>query len=64
MNLEDAIGGFVLYLKVSSFSPSTVQLFTIALKNMSQFFHDPDVNAITYQDLQRYMIYLQEDYVL
>jgi len=63
MNLQKALEGFLLHLKSEGYSPSTVELYRIIIDNLSHFLSDPDVSKITYQDLQRYMVYLQEEYV-
>jgi integrase/recombinase XerD len=63
MNLQKAVEGFTIYLKASSYSPSTVELYNIVLNNLGNFLNNPEVDKISYQDLQRYMIYLQEEYV-
>lgn len=62
MDLERAIEGFELHLKASSYSPSTVTLYIIALRNLCQFLKNPEVEKITYPDLQRFMVFLSEEY--
>jgi integrase/recombinase XerD len=63
MELEKAIYGFTLYLKASNYSLSTVTLYEIAIKNLSSFLNNPKIRDIDHQDLQRFFIYLQEEYI-
>jgi integrase/recombinase XerD len=62
MDLERAIEGFTLNLKASSYSPSTINLYIIALRNLCGFLENPEIDKISYQDLQRYLVYLSEVY--
>ncbi len=62
MDLLKAIEGFSLYLRASGYSPSTVTLYMIALKNLCEFLGNPEVKKISTQDLQRFMVYLKEEY--
>jgi integrase/recombinase XerD len=62
MNLENAIDGFSLYMKASSYSPSTVELYSIGLHHLCNFLNNPDVEDITYPDLQKFMVFLRDEY--
>lgn len=62
MDLKSAIDGFSLYLRASGYSPSTVSLYMIALRNLCEFLENPKVEKISLPDLQRFMVYLSEEY--
>lgn len=63
MILSLATEGFILHLQAEGYSPSTVTLYKIVLDNLAAFLNDPDVETISFHNLQKYMVYLQTDYV-
>jgi len=62
MKLDKAIEGFTLQMRSSNYSPSTVGLYEYVLKNLSDFLKNPEVAKIGHQDLQKYFVYLSEEY--
>ena len=63
MKIKEAINGFIIDMKASGYSPSTVELYKYVMKNLSDFLMDMDVKDIKPNDLSRFMVYLREDYI-
>lgn len=62
MNLSQATEGFFFSLKADGYSQATIDLYTIMLKNLTQFLGNPEACNITNHDLTRYFAFLRSDY--
>jgi integrase/recombinase XerD len=63
MKLSEALEGFLLSRRAGGFSLSTIALDRYVLHQVIAFLEDPEVKSITLKDLNRYFVYLQDDYV-
>jgi integrase/recombinase XerD len=61
MKLAEASKGFLL-MKATEYSPNTLKIYEWALSNLCAFLNDPEVKKITDLDLQRFLLFLQNDY--
>lgn len=62
MLFSEAIDGFILFAKAGKYSPSNIPTMTTYLRYMCKWFGDPELDAITLQDWQRYFVHLRTDY--
>lgn len=62
MRTTQAIEGFILEGKAGLYAPSTVILHRLYLGRLANFLGDPQLKAITPADLNRFMVYLHEEY--
>jgi integrase/recombinase XerD len=62
MKLSKAIEGFLISCTAGNYAPSTVSLHSMNLKLLTEFLHNPEIEAIREEDLQRYMLYLRTEY--
>jgi len=60
--LSRAIEGFLLHKRASGRSPNTIRNYRIQLERLCEWLEDPDMDEVTPQDLERFFIYLKEDY--
>lgn len=63
MRLSDAIEGYLFDKAAEGYSPHTLKLYRIYLPIFCEFLGNPDVTAISLQDLKSYLNYLQNDYI-
>ena len=62
MQLSTAIDGFLLDISSGPYSPVTVTLYRIDLRHLCEYLDNPPVEAISADDLKRYMVWLKSDY--
>jgi integrase/recombinase XerD len=62
MNLSQATEGFLLSLRAGGYSISTINLYGYVMKYLAEYLANPDVSSITLTDLNRYFVYLQDEY--
>jgi integrase/recombinase XerD len=62
MKLSLASEGFMLALRAGGYSKSTIDLYRYVLEYLIEFLEDPEVEKIRLTDLNRYFVWLQEEY--
>jgi len=62
MQLSKAVEGY-LFDKQVSYSPSTIESYKVVFKNLLDFLGDKSISAVTHDDLTRFIVYLQTDYI-
>jgi len=62
MYLTKAVEGF-LFDKQAGYSPSTVHGYKVLFRHLIDFLGDKELAEITHDDLLRFIVYLQTDYV-
>lgn len=62
MKLSKATEGFLLAMRAGGYSKSTINLYRYVLEYLSNFLHDPEVSSIKLDDLNRYFVWLQDEY--
>lgn len=62
MRLSQAREGFFTYLRANGYSPKTVSLYEYFLDIFTPFLEDKEIKSIKVTDLERYFLYLREDY--
>lgn len=63
MKLSEAIEGYTLDISSRGYSPLTIRSNTYYLGIMAKYLGDCDVSQITTDDLKRFVVYMQKDYV-
>jgi len=63
MRLSKAVEGFAVSFSADDYSPNTIGVNSLYLSRLVSFLQDPQVEIITLTDLQKFIIYLQTDYV-
>jgi integrase/recombinase XerD len=63
MKMSKAVEGFFLYGQSGAYSSATITYQKYYLPRICAFLHDPEIEKITLEDLQRYMVWLKTDYV-
>ena len=61
--LSDASQAFIYARQADQYSPYTINIFKGHIKQMIDYLEDPEIENITTQDLQRFLSWLQTDYV-
>jgi integrase/recombinase XerD len=62
MEMEHAIDGFLLAIRADGYAPATVELYRYVLETLSAFLENTDVEKIKPADLQRYFVFLRDEY--
>jgi integrase/recombinase XerD len=62
MKLKEALNGFFLSLRAGGYSQSTIDLYRYVLGRLAEYLNDPEVNSIKLNDLNRYFVFLQDEY--
>lgn len=62
MKLSQAIEGFLYDFQANGNSDRTAKLYKLYLHKLDEFLDDQDVEQVTHDDLQDYMMYLRTDY--
>jgi integrase/recombinase XerD len=62
MKIKIATTGFFLSLRARGYSPATIVLYRYVLDTLTDFLDNPEVNKIRLTDLERYFVYLRDEY--
>lgn len=62
MLLSDSITGYLLDGSAGRLAESTLAAYRIFLTHLSTYLHDPQIEAVTHDDLVRFMTWLRLDY--
>jgi integrase/recombinase XerD len=62
MKLTTAKTGFLLSLRARGYAPATIELYRYVLDTLADYLDDPEVNKIGQTDLERYFVYLRDEY--
>jgi integrase/recombinase XerD len=61
MKLSTAVNGYLLFAK-TKYAAATVSHYEQTLQNVIVHLHDPEIERISVEDLQKYFIYLRTEY--
>ncbi|MBS4060970.1 MAG: tyrosine-type recombinase/integrase [Bacteroidetes bacterium] len=62
MKITTAKTGFLLSLRARGYAPATIELYRYVLDALADYLDDPEVNKIRLTDLERYFVYLRDEY--
>jgi integrase/recombinase XerD len=62
MKITTAKTGFLLSLRARGYAPATIELYRYVLDTLADYLDDPKVNTISQTDLERYFVYLRDEY--
>jgi integrase/recombinase XerD len=62
MDVKNATNGFLLALRSSGYSPATINLYRYVMEVLAEYLENPEVEKIKLPDLQRYFVYLRDEY--
>ncbi len=62
LKFSKAVEGYLINIASGNYAQGTVELYRQDLAKAADFLGDPDLDAITVADLERFMLYLKTDY--
>ena len=62
MKITTAKTGFLLSLRARGYAPATIELYRYVLDALADYLDDPEVKKIRLTDLERYFVYLRDEY--